>query len=387
MLILYFIKFRFRVKRENKFILVGLSILLIISMLNLIVSDIPPLQYFRGLFDYLHVFVFMILVSCTMSLDDYDTIGNCIIGIVAIDVVFVVYQYFVLGLVQDQLGGLFGNSAGCNGIQNTFCIIGLIILLSKYLHGKTSIKKLIVYCLATVCIAGLAELTAYFFEVFILIATAFIVNRNKIDVKTILKYLAISIAGIIGVIVGFKILVMIFPTKARFLDFRNVLEYIGASDSGTGVYEISRVKAISQISNLFLHSAYTKLFGLGLGYTTEGGAFFSQYSNLQYQWFSTAVTMLESGYLGVIIRALILVYIFFSTGKKSRNTNDSTLKQWYMVTQLTVVYTAIIFFYNNTLENKYDSYLLGFYLATYGLNSLKINVKNINIDRNIKISN
>ena len=51
------------------------------------------------------------------------------------NIIFVLMQYYVLGLFQDNIGGLFGVERGCNGILNVYlCIVvawGLNLYLAK----------------------------------------------------------------------------------------------------------------------------------------------------------------------------------------------------------------------------------------------------------------
>lgn len=370
-LVLFMLNFRRSnaryISRNWIFIFLGICLIILCSFMNFLIGGIPLKQYVKGLFDFLHMITFMIIVMCVVDFEDYNKVGNLVIWIVIINAVFMVYQYIFMGLIQDKLGGIFGNSNGSNGIENTFFCIGLIILIVRCLYNEIKISKLLMYCLITACIAGLAEITIYFFEMGILIFAAIILNKqDKIKIKAILKSLAIIIGFSIVAIIGFKVLVILFPTKARFLKLSNVLEYIGASKGTTGVYEISRARAIQQMSDMFLNNTYNKLLGLGIGYTVEGSHFFYLYSNLQYQWFSTAITVLESGYFGIIIRISIFIFIFIKAGKIKKRTENIELKKWSLIAQLMSIFTVILFFYNNTIENKYDSFLLGFFLASYG---------------------
>ena len=344
---------------------IGIMLLLGISGINFVRGDYTVTQYFQGLLTYFHFFVFYIVAAVLLNKKSFDKISRTIILIIGIDAIAILYQFFFLGLKQDKLGGLFGNANGCNGIQNTFSCIGLILVTVWYLDRKCKLSQMILYCAVTAVMAGLAEITMYFFEMLIIIVFAVLLNANKkMTVKEISRILAFLLLFVFVFYVGVRVLFLLFPTKVRFLQVSAILEYLGGKNGGTGVYKISRLHAVSQMKELFLNNSLDSAIGMGIGSTGVSSTFYRSYSNLQYNWFSSATTMLETGFIGVIFKMLFFGYIFWKA-QSYKKINNPELNEMCSISQLVVIYAVIMFFYNNTLENIYDSYLIAGFLASF----------------------
>lgn len=352
---------------------IGIFLLFAISFINLIRGNYPLEHYIQGLLTYFHFFVFFIVTSLLLNQKTFEKISRLLLWIIGIDFGFILYQFFVLGLNQDKLGGLFGNSNGCNGIQNTFSCIGLILVMVWYLNKKCKLSNMILYCVVTAVMAGLAEITMYFFEMPIIIVFAILLNANKkLSVKEILRLLLFLILFIVALYIGVRVLFLLFPTKARFLELSAILEYLGGDGGGTGVYRISRLHAISQMQELFLNNGVDAVIGMGIGSTGLSSAFYQSYSELQYNWFSSATTVLETGVLGIAFKAIFFGYIFLKANRYKKMDNPG-LKEMCLISQLVVIYAIIMFFYNNTLENVYDSYMIAGFLTAFivGINEYR----------------
>lgn len=351
------------INKSFKLILGGMLVLLMIGVINYIINMTPVTQFYRGTFDYFHVWIIMLIVGMLFRKEDFDYLGNIVVKISYINALIMLIQYFVLGLVQDKLGGIFGNDNGCNGIQNTFYCIGLIVIITDYIYGRKKLKSVIGYCAITAVTAGIAEITIYFFEMVIIVIGAILLVRNKgVSVKGLIRTMGVLVAFVVIAVVGVRVLFYLFPTKVRFLQYSAILDYLGASKGQTGVYDISRIHAISDMKDKFLLNWWSQIFGLGIGYTQIGGTFYLRNAAIPYYWFTSASTVLESGFLGVLFRLGSFVYVFcVASAAKKKNAID----KYAVIAQLTAGFSMILFFYNSTIDNKYDSFLLGAYLATY----------------------
>jgi hypothetical protein len=328
------------------------------AMISFAINVYSLNQFFYGLYYHLRLPLFIILLIVFIEKTDVDKINDFIIKIVYVDAVFMTYQFLFMGLRQDFLGGIFGNTQGCNGIQNIVCCIGLSIVVSRYIYKEINLRSLLSYVLVTCYMAAIAELTIYFFEIIVVLLISFAVAKEqRISMRKVIMIFAAGMA----VIVGFALLFRYFPTKARFLNIDEILRYLGADDSG--VYSVSRIHGISQIKNAYLNDGVLPYFGLGLGRTLEGTPFHTMYGRINYTWFSSTLLMMESGYFGVFIRLFMLFILGTGSYRNLRETNDETKRALHLMSFLMAILSVIWFFYNSTLDDKYCVYMIAFALS------------------------
>lgn len=344
--------------------IVPLSMVRVIMIISIIVALIAYLYYgyslmefLNGVYYHLRLPVFLILCSIFFDVRSVEKLNDFIVKVVYIDAAFMTYQFLFMGLRQDFIGGIFGNTQGCNGIQNVFCIIGLVILVAQYLYKKSTIKALVLYIAVTCYMAAIAELTIYFVEVAIIFLISFLVVKQKgLSMRKVL----VAAVGVLGIAVGFWLLVKYFPTKVRFLNPEEILLYLGKDNSG--VYTISRIHGISQVSNVLMNDNIQRIIGFGMGRTLEGTQFYAQNGRLNYVWFSSALTMMEMGYIGVLSKLLIFIAIGAESLISIRRTNISE-KYMYLICFIMSILCGLLFFYNNTLDDKYCIYLIAYTLS------------------------
>lgn len=314
-------------------------------------------EFAYGVYYHLRLPLFMILAIIYLDKIGVKKVNDFIVKVVYVDAVFMTYQFLFMGLRQDFLGGLFGNTQGCNGIQNVICCMGLAIIVSKYLYKEIDLRGLLLYVFVTCYMAAIAELTIYFVEVALVILLSFFIAKER---NISMRKVAMLLMGILAVVVGGSLLIRYFPTKARFLNFDEILKYLGIDDSG--VYTISRIHGISQVKKIYMNNEITALFGLGLGRTLEGTPFYSMYGKINYTWFSSTLLMLESGYFGIILRICILVGSVIKAYRNLRSTEYSN-KGPHLMGLLMALLSIIWFFYNNTLDDRYCVYMIAYGLA------------------------
>ena len=79
---------------------------------------------------------------------------------------------------------------------------------------------------------------------------------------------------------------------------------------------------------------------------------------MQYPWFSSATTTLELGFIGVCCKIIGYIIMFFYGFRTCRSLKDLNLKKWGITTSCFAAFCIVLFFYNNSLEDYYISYLV-----------------------------
>jgi hypothetical protein len=304
---------------------------------------------------------FFIAAIC---LDDRDYIKlYCLIKfLIYINVPIMLIQFFVVGLRQDIVGGTFGNTQGVNSIQNLLCVIAFAFALIQYLDKRIKGVELFKVSACVILIAALAEITAFFVEAIIIIFIALVgFNTTRMSTKKLVRFISLIVFTILVIIVGIKAYLKINPERAFLLSRNGVLEYLGAfqgSSGSTGVYRISRVNVFGQLTNEFFSAPFSSVFGMGLGNASSRSYFYSIYEPiLKYDWLSSAITFLETGYWGVLSLAAFVLTIIIS----SKRTNEN--KTYKLFSRVMCVISVILFFYNSTTRDYYTAFLLGISMA------------------------
>ena len=229
-----------------------------------------------------------------------------------INVVISLYQYFVLELSGDYLGGIFGTEKGANAYTNVFFLIMLVKDILFYLEKRQKPIPCILKCVAMLLVTALAELKFFFVE-FILVL-CFAVVFTKFTWRKIL----IILGGSAAVVLFASLLVTVFPEFEGFLSLERILE-VTTSDKGyTSTGDLNRLNAISRINELWLKTPWQRLFGLGLGncdtssFNFLNTPFYEAYGTMHYTWISYAMMYLECGWIGLIFYFGFFVLVYLS---------------------------------------------------------------------------
>ena len=141
----------------------------LIIVIGLILNLVSPLLVVWGLRNGFRGAVFMIACVSFLTSADVQKIFNIMFWLQIANIAVTLYQYFVLDLSQDNLGGIFGTESGCNGYSNLFFIILLAYYTTAYFAKKTSFLKLLTVAASTILIAAIAEIKFYYFEFAIIV--------------------------------------------------------------------------------------------------------------------------------------------------------------------------------------------------------------------------
>ena len=218
------------------------------------------------------------------------------------NVLFVLAQYYVFGLFQDNIGGLFGVERGCNGILNVYLCIVVAWGLNLYLTKEGKLAGLVFTVLTSLLIAAVAELKFFFVEFLVIVVLSLLYVR--FSRKTVFSIVTISLL----ICAALAVFAQINPLQYETLV--NIDEFLAEADNSnieTG-YGISRTHAFSQISEQFFNGdLFAMLFGFGFGSASQSSIpffcapFFYVYGYLNYNFLTSAMVFIQLGYLGVVL--------------------------------------------------------------------------------------
>ena len=324
-----------RVVRVRKMKEVGfLVLLLVLFIINCIIGIIGnnvPLKL--TIWGSRNVYRFVLFFSsCVVLLEKKDVarFQAAFPKIYVINAIIAIFQYFVLGLKGDYIGGLFGTIQGCNGALTIFLNIALSYFIAGYLSGNEKLSKIIVYSILYFLVAALSETKGNYIFFVLIVAVALLVSKKS------LKTFGIICVAFVSVGAGIYFLNKYFPGSLDFLlDLNEANRYMNASYFETVTF--TRNAALSVANKVFFKdNSWLYLFGYGIGACDTSSffssPFFDMYGYMNYRQLSSSMTVLQNGYTGLAVYFAFFVYLFLVGLFKSGKCEDANAKQIMIMT-------------------------------------------------------
>ncbi len=317
-----------------------------------------PFYYLWGFRNNFRFFIVFLLFTIFFDEDDLKNCLRIMDVMFWVNAVISFFQFVFLGYEQDHLGGIFGVAKGCNAF--TLIFFGIVIGKSVLSFMSENENSLLCFtkCGISLVIAAMAELKVYFILfTFILIVSAFITRFS-------IRKLSLMLVSAIMLVFASIIIKTIFKDD-DIISFEGLIETITATNYSSSE-DLGRFFAIPTISRKILTKPWEKLFGLGLGncdtssFAICNTPFYMSHSYLHYEWFSSAMLFLETGYLGLIAYLSFFVMCFVLARKRMKSGLSEEL--FCQISMITSLICIIIVFYNSALRTE-AAYLSFFALS------------------------
>lgn len=282
-------------------------------------------------------------------------------GIFWLNAVVSVFQFFVLDLQGDHLGGIFFTEAGGNGYTNIFFLIVITRSVVLYLEKREPVGLCAAKLMTAVAVAAMAELKFFFAELILVIVLASLFSRFS------WRKLWIILGGFLVVLVGAVALARLYPYFSEFFSYRWFLNEAMSAKGYTYDGDLNRLNAIPMINELWLKNRGQRFFGLGLGNCDTSGfaflntPFFRIYGDLHYNWMSYAMMYLECGYAGLVFYWGFFVLVYFKIRKMERHAEGEMISCCRFARILAIL-CVVISVYNGSLRME-AGYMAYFVLA------------------------
>lgn len=308
------------------------------------------LYYFSGLRNNGRYFIFLFACILFLKAQWREWYRRIFDGLFWLNLVVTLYQYFVLHINWDFLGGIFGTVAGCNAYTNVFFLIVITLSLLRYLNGQEKAWLCLVKCAAALVITAMAELKMFVLEFAVILVLAVILT------KFTRRNLILALCGLAGVFLCIRLMVLIFPWWDGWFSFENIWKTATSSVGYTGVGDMNRLTAVPIAWNTYLETWPQKLFGLGLGNCDAAALpgmaspFYAANWQTNYIMFSSGFVMLETGLVGLIFYLGIFLTIFFAAWHLRRSGKGDPI--YCLTTEILALMCFVLFLYNCTLRTE-----------------------------------
>ena len=337
-----------RVARARKMKEVGFLVLLLVlfianCIIGIIGNNVPLKLAIWGSRNVYRFILFFISCVTLLGKEDIAKFQAAFPKIYVINAIVAVFQYFVLGLKGDYIGGLFGTIQGCNGALTIFLNIALSYFIAGYLCGTEKLSKIILYSILYFLVAALSETKGNYLFFVLIVAVALLVSKKSFKTFGIICVAFVSLGA------GIYFLNKYFPGSLDFLlDLNEANRYMDASYFGTVTF--TRNAALSVANKVFFkNNTWLYLFGYGIGACDTSSffssPFFDMYGYMNYRQLSSSMTVLQNGYTGLAIYFAFFVYLFFVGVFKSGKCEEVNVKRIMIMTCCLAVFAIGDSFY------------------------------------------
>ena len=358
LLIFLFVNSRNRLNKQWKIFYIWICVFFLITLVTYLFNYQSIFYYLWGLRNNFRGYILFLGVLTFFKKRDVYEILKLLDVIFWINLFVTFFQFFILGINQDNLGGIFGVESGCNGYTNVFFCVYLVISMIQYFYKDKNLINLISAIGFMLVVAAMAELKFFYVELIILILLSNLITDFS------LKKLLIIVPIILCFFIGYKVFLTVFPNID--LSINGMYEYATSDKGYTARGDLNRLSFVPQVNNLFLTNNWKKSFGLGLGncdYATGidlvTSPFSKSYGWMHYAWMSTSFIYLEMGWTGLFFFFGFFVVNFIKSLTKSKNNKD---KKYFQIAALCCVIGVLNGFYNISMRLEI-CYLLYFLLA------------------------
>lgn len=353
---------------QVKWLLAVISAFFLLTLVGQALNFQSPLYYLSGLRNNGRYFVFFFACIFFLKSEQRETYMKVIDGIFVVNFVVTLYQFFVLGIQWDYLGGIFGVEIGCSSDTNLLLLIVIAHSVIRYMHQREKAWECLFKCVAALIVAALAEIKIFFLEFAAIVVLAVLMT------KFTRKKLFFMLGCGVGIVIGIQVLSLLFPGWAGWFNLSAMLETATSSGGYMGMGDLNRLTAAPVLWNDFLLTLPQKLFGLGLGNCDCGpvnamtSAFYGEYYHLNYTLFSSGFILLETGLVGTLVYLSFFLLLFFAAHSLERSGRADPM--YCQLTKILSPMCLVLFVYDCTLRTE-NGFFLYFAIALAFMGSRK----------------
>lgn len=338
------------------------------ASISALFNFVPLALYVWALRNTVRFLLFFYLCALIYSFDDWKKLMTWLSLFVVVNSLFMVYQYFALGVRQDYLNGLLGTYVGGNSALNTVYIIVTAWLASNLISGKMNLKDVIAPYAAMLLASALNELKFYYVEfVAILLICALASPANR---RNVLKSVGVVLGALFVFLVGTQLLFVFYPSFQNFFTIDSLEDYLFASSYNSneqllvnGVPVMNRLSSIGIIPEYFFDGVSDYLMGIGFGATETSSisffssSFFQIYGETNYLGYSSAYLLLELGFVGLFLYFCIFISVIRFCTKSNKRQRSGTADSVYSFAITLAILAFFICFYNSSLRIETSGYI------------------------------
>lgn len=310
--------------------------------------------------------------GCTVFLEheDYLRIFKILEWVFFLNFFMIIYEYFVLGMADDDLGGVFGATQTTNGDLNVFLLVMTVYFMVMWAKKSISFFKLSVVLLIDTFIAVLSELKFVFFEMVLIFLLVYAISQLTVYKRTVsLKWIVLILVLLVVGWGGISMLGKIYPHWNGFFSVDKIMTEITREGGYTNKGDINRITFFSTINKSVFTDVILRIEGIGLGGAEFSGRnsiflseFYKQYEYLHYYYFSLSWMYIECGLIGVLLYLLSFILMATKGVNKLYNMRLDSDWEFELMAVVTAFMAILLLVYNQSMRLS-SAYLVYFVIA------------------------
>lgn len=346
--------------RQVKWLMASAGVFFGLTVVGQVLGYQSIRYYLSGLNNNGRFFIFFFGCILFLKAEQRDKFMKLWDGLFWLNFLLTLYQFFVLDIKWDYLGGLFGTQAGCNAYTNVFFTVCVSFSILQYMNQREKAWMCLAKCAAALIVTAMAELKMFVLEFAGILVLAVLLTKFS------RRKVFLMIGGVVGAAACVKLMVTIFPWWAGWFNLENIWNTATSKLGYTGAGDWNRLTAVPIAWNEYLLTWPQKLFGLGLGncdFSPIAGMTSPYYDanwTNNYYMFSSGLIMLETGLVGMITYVGFFLMIFVAANSLLRSGRGDEV--YCQLAEVLSLMSLVLFIYNCTLRTEVG-YMLYFALA------------------------
>lgn len=338
------------------------TILLLGGTIVSIVNFMPLRSVLWGIRMIVRYLLLFIFVYQTFSLSDVIRFKRIFTKVFWINLLLIIFQYFIEGKFGDAVGGIFGG----NGLLFVFNLLCIFLFSADYFQGKLRLGKYALILASQMFIAMAAEIKMMYFTIPLAVYAVYVMMK-----KFSVKHIAVLVVAFFGLVPAMSSVMSLMYGEeyiARTFDRESIENETSKTYSFSAGEDVgfNRNTSIMLAGKIILTDPIHLITGYGIGSANASSIFgtwiFARYGVLtSYNYFTPSYLLIEFGWLGFLIWIIVLLLITCRFYITYRTTNDQYTKYWASTGCLSALFTYILAWYNNV--PYCDAYLLYFLWA------------------------
>ena len=355
-----FLHGHFKIKRTGlRLSVIVLFLLFVVLLLGAVGNTVPLANFIWGLRNQYFSLAIFFASASFLSIYDINKIFRFFFYFQFLNIICVLYQYFILGYYSDNNNGAFTSGGG----QDIFCGVLVTYYLYNFIQHKCKLWHFAFVLISSLVIAAIEEEKFIFIEIVFIFAYFYLTSKIFS-----LKGLLLGAVFITFMLLALNVFLQIngegqfdvLTNKDAFMEYQE------------GAYALPRIGSSVIIDKMFFTDDWQSALGLGMGKCEDASTlsfintdFYNRYGWLEYTWFTFQINFLQTGWIGIFLFIMFFVSILYINMKNKKKCPNS-LKYYYDISTMITILCIMTIWYNATLRS-YNTIIPFFVLSLGGV--------------------
>lgn len=320
---------------------------IVVTIISTIYNNSDFVLFFWGVRLNFRFYIFFLACVFFLKRNDIDNILNFFMFMLPLNTILVIYQYFIMDLRFDYVGGFFGTHVSSHSEQVPFLILVNLIAIVFYVESKINLVQMILYLGMIMFTAAIAEI-----KILYILLPIFVILVSILSFPNI-RSVQLIIISVIFIPISFSFMLILYPEWVSQLGNIRLAIFNTAVDEYGDQGALGRLTAGSYLLKNIIIEPFQRIFGIGFGnadhFMSYSSSFLDRYETLNYNIFRYTVVMIELGIVGLVVYCLFF-FIIATESLRIRKVIDKNYSYYCHISFITSLLVFFLIVYNPTLS-------------------------------------